>query len=105
MSVLLLSCKTVHILPESKLGGGSICMTRVSELFGNARRSFVARALMQNLHAAPNLARDLDAEFQLAPLLVLGQQVAVLGAGEAALRAERQLFQRQVFAGRVDAAF
>ena len=48
------------------------------------------------LHRAPYLLRHLDAQAQLGPLLLLAQQVAFLRGGEAALRAQRKLLQRQV---------
>src|SRR5262245_53895967 len=52
----------------------------------------------------PDLAGDLDAAGELGPLLVLGQQVAFLGAGEAALRREAELLERRELGGLVDAA-
>ena len=39
----------------------------------------------------PNLVRDLDDQPQLGPLLVLGQRIAFLGRGEAALARQRKL--------------
>ena len=56
------------------------------------------RARQIELHPAPNLARHLDAQPQLRPLLLLGQHIAFLGAGEAALRRQRKLLQREYFA-------
>ena len=41
---------------------------------------------------------------QLRPLLVLGQHIAFLGRGEAALRRQRELIRRHVFGGLADAA-
>ena len=41
---------------------------------------------------------------QLGPLLVLGQHVALLGRGEAALRRQAKLIERDVFGRLVDAA-
>jgi hypothetical protein len=45
----------------------------------------------------PHLGGDLDGEAQLGPLLVLTEDVAFLGGSEAALRRQRQLFQRREF--------
>src|SRR5260370_21374023 len=52
----------------------------------------------------PHLARHFDAAAELGPLLVLGQQVALLGAGEAALRREAELFEGCELRRLVDAA-
>src|SRR3954469_21522731 len=52
-------------------------------------------AVRQDL--APDLARVLHAPAELGPLLVLGQQVALLGAGEAALRRQAELVERREF--------
>src|SRR5262249_6973504 len=43
---------------------------------------------------APDLLRELDHLAHLRPLLLLGQHIALLGRGEAALRAERHLLHR-----------
>src|SRR6266851_3558723 len=53
---------------------------------------------------APDLARNLDTARELGPLLLLGQQVAFLGAGEAALRRQAELLQGRELRGLVDAA-
>jgi hypothetical protein len=45
----------------------------------------------------PHLIRDIDGELQFGPLLFLGEEVALLGRGEAALRGYRELIQRRVF--------
>src|SRR5262249_43789660 len=45
----------------------------------------------------PHLAGDLDGEAQLGPLLFLREDVAFLGRGEAALRRQRELFERREF--------
>src|SRR5262245_58998286 len=52
----------------------------------------------------PHLFGDFDHFAHLGPLLLFGEDVALLGRGEAALRAERELFQRRVFRRLVDAA-
>src|SRR4029078_11929500 len=52
----------------------------------------------------PNLARDIDDHRKLGPLLLLGQHVALLGGGEAALGREAKLFERSVFRGLVQPA-
>jgi hypothetical protein len=50
----------------------------------------------------PHLFRDLNDELELLPLLVLGQDVALLGRGEAALRRQRELIERREFRGLVE---
>src|SRR5258707_2608956 len=52
----------------------------------------------------PNLVRNLNNLAHLRPLLLLGQNVAFLGRGEAALRAQRQLLQRRELRRLADAA-
>src|SRR3954465_6198458 len=52
----------------------------------------------------PHLARGLDDERELGPLLVLGQRVALDGRGEAALAREAELLDIDVAAGLLDAA-
>src|SRR5690606_37731159 len=52
---------------------------------------------------APHLPGHVDHEGELAPLLLLGQQVAFLGGGEAALRAQAELLHRREGAGLLDA--
>src|SRR5476649_122806 len=44
-------------------------------------------------NSAPDLAGDLDAAAELGPLFVLGEQIALFGAGEAALRRETKLVE------------
>src|SRR5712671_6375476 len=56
------------------------------------------------LQPAPHLGRDLDDALELAALHVLGDAVAVVGAGEAALRAEAEVLERDELGGGVDAA-
>ena len=51
---------------------------------------------------APGLVGHVDDQAQLGPLLVLGERVALDGAGEAALRAEAQLLERDVPGGLLD---
>ena len=48
------------------------------------------------IRLSPDLSGGLDHQFQLAPLLVLGQQIACFSGCEAALRAERQTLDRDV---------
>src|SRR5579862_2901593 len=55
--------------------------------------------------SSPHLARDLADHAQLGPFLVLGQDIAFLGRGEAALRRQTKLIEVGEFAGFVDAAF
>src|SRR6516162_9988984 len=52
----------------------------------------------------PHLVRNLDDAAQFRPLLVLGQQIALLGRGEAALAGNAELVERGVFRRRLDAA-
>src|SRR3954470_1520978 len=54
--------------------------------------------------SAPDLVGDLHDPPQLRPLLVLGQDIAFLGGGEAALRREAELVEVDVPRGLVDAA-
>src|SRR5262249_58739282 len=53
---------------------------------------------------APHLVGHFDDHPELRPLFVFREDVALLGRGEAALRAERQLIERDVFGRLVDAA-
>src|SRR3972149_6802693 len=53
--------------------------------------------------SAPDPARRLRDQLQLAPLLVPGEQVAEVGGGEAALRADRQVLDRYVLRRLIDA--
>ena len=53
---------------------------------------------------APDLARNIDDQPELRPLLVLGEDIALFGRGEAALRAEAQLLERRIFGGLLDPA-
>src|SRR6266700_4575179 len=50
----------------------------------------------------PNLIRYLDDPRQLGPLLVLGQDIAFLGRGEAALRREAKLIEGDELRGLVN---
>src|SRR3954453_1898546 len=54
--------------------------------------------------SSPDLVGDLHDPPQLRPLLVLGQDIAFLGGGEAALRREAELVEVDVPRGLVDAA-
>src|ERR1019366_6290935 len=53
--------------------------------------------------SAPNLVGELNNHPQLGPLLVLGQHVAFFGRGEAALRRQAQLIERDIFGCLLDA--
>src|SRR6516164_1454420 len=53
----------------------------------------------------PDLVGEFDDHAQFRPLLLLGQDVAFLGRGEAALRRQAELFGRSEFARFLDAAF
>src|SRR6516225_1299141 len=52
----------------------------------------------------PDLVRDLDEAAQFCPLLVLAQQIALLGRGEAALAGNAELVERSIFRRLLDAA-
>src|SRR4029077_8316996 len=54
--------------------------------------------------SSPDLVGDLHDPPELRPLLVLGQDIALLGGGEAALRREAELIEVDVPCGLVDAA-
>ena len=53
--------------------------------------------------SAPDAGGGVDDVGELGPLLILGEGVALDGAGEAALRAEAELVERRVLGGLVDA--
>src|SRR4051794_19626226 len=53
---------------------------------------------------SPNLVGDLDHPAQFRPLLVLGQGIALLGRGKAALAGDAELIERRIFRRLVDAA-
>src|SRR5437763_13609662 len=54
--------------------------------------------------AAPDLARDVDAQLELCLLLLDGEVVAVVRAREAALRREAHVLERHVLRGLIDTA-
>src|SRR5262249_26418725 len=54
--------------------------------------------------SSPNLVGELDNHAQFRPFLLLGQDIAFLGRGEAALRREAELLERSEFARFLDAA-
>src|SRR5579864_2796548 len=49
--------------------------------------------------ATPHLRGHLDRKTKLGPLLVLGEDIALLGRGKSALRRERELIERRKFRG------
>src|SRR5919108_2039498 len=57
------------------------------------------------LSSPPHFAGDVGDHPQFRPLLVLGEDIAFLGGGKAALRRETELLERSKFARFVDAAF
>ncbi|MSQ51352.1 MAG: hypothetical protein EXR28_05635 [Betaproteobacteria bacterium] len=59
---------------------------------------------LYDLLGAPNVPRHVEDALELAPLLILGQLDRTHPA-KTALRAERQLFERQITRGIVDAPF
>ena len=62
------------------------------------------RASLHRLRQPHTSSGDLHGHAQLRPLLVLGQHIAFLGRGKAALRGHRELIERGEFRGLVDAA-
>ena len=59
--------------------------------------------LLYHTCSLPDGFRDLLDEAQFVPLLLLRQEVSLLGRGEAALRAEAELIERDVLRRLVDA--
>src|SRR5258706_16398554 len=55
--------------------------------------------------SAPDFVGDFHRHAQLGPLLLFGEDVALLGAGEAALRTEAELIEGDIFLRLADAAF
>src|SRR5882672_4850527 len=55
------------------------------------------------LHGAPDVPRDLERQPELAPLVVDGDLVTVVGAREPTLRAQAEVLQRHVLRRRLDA--
>ena len=53
---------------------------------------------------APNAADGFGDELQLGPLVFFGEEISFGGRGKTALRAERQIFECDVFRGFIDAA-
>ena len=53
---------------------------------------------------SPHFPRGIDDQLKLLPLLVLREQIAFHRGGKAALRTERQVFQRHILARFVDSA-
>src|SRR3954470_8983865 len=62
------------------------------------------RATMEKRLLPPDLVGDFDREAELGPLLFLGQDVAFLGRGKAALRRHRELVKRREFGGLFETA-
>src|SRR6478609_8406971 len=54
---------------------------------------------------APHFFGDLDHPAELRPLLVLGQRIALLGRGKAALAGDAELVEGRILRRLVDAAF
>ena len=84
--------------PRSARGNGH---GNVRVRAGGAR--FLAR--LEGGALAPHFPRDFDHALELAPLLFLGEPVAVVGAREAALRRKAQVFQRHVARSFINAFF
>src|SRR5262249_21724215 len=69
------------------------------------RYSSCLRGPIGRCELSPHVARDLDDQLQLGFLLIDAERVAFGVAGEAALRAERELFDRHELRRLVDAPF
>src|SRR5438874_10066627 len=90
------------ISPRSRLARASLSAGERSRLpTWSARNGGFDRSIDES---APHLLRKLHDHPQLRPLLVFGQNVALLGRGEAALRGEAELLARRKLRGLVDAA-
>src|SRR5436190_18114399 len=68
----------------------------------DARRLCYSLLAIRSL--APHLVGHLDDPPQLGPLLILGEQIALLGGGKAALAGDAELLERGVFHRLLDAA-
>src|SRR5262249_30594836 len=62
------------------------------------------RLSLENALSAPYLVGDLDREPQFGPLLVLGEDIPLLGRGEAALWRKRELIEGYEFRGFIEPA-
>jgi hypothetical protein len=56
------------------------------------------------LESGPDLARGVRYELELGPLLILGEEIPFCGGSKAALRADREIFQRNEARGFINAA-
>src|SRR4051794_11660205 len=92
-----------HRLSQARVRS-TIQLGSATNLWKSDRLTIARVTWPPQLQLAPDLLGHLNAEPQLGPLLLDGQQIAFLGAGETALRADRQLLQRGVFRRFVDAA-
>src|SRR6478672_7885007 len=94
----------IHVLAAARktwMAGSSPAKTKkriIFTLLGKASGSQDEAGSGRPLFS-PHLARDIDGELQLGPLLFLGEDVALFGRGEAALRRYRELIQRRVLGG------
>src|SRR5688572_8728954 len=100
--IVLCSCKRMSRSSDTVQGR----MWRVTGLSAACQTSSggVCHRFLTRPGTAPHLSGELDDHAQLRPLLVLGQNVALLGRGEAALRAQGELVEVGVFRGLLDAA-
>src|SRR6186713_1201478 len=62
-------------------------------------------ALLRKRSSAPDLARRLHHNFELAPLIVIAYQVADYIRGKAALRTDGDLLDGRILSGSIDAPF
>src|SRR5262245_36174765 len=83
--------RLIRRLSERAIERVSSCLIK-----GGGRRLWPVRS-------APHCAHRLDDQLELGPLLVLGEDVALLGGGEAALGTQAELLEVGVLAGLVDA--
>src|ERR1035437_7272622 len=81
----------------------SLLATRYSLLATRYSLLATRYSLLAIRSSAPNLVGELNNHPQLGPLLFLGQHVAFFGGGEAALRRQAQLIERDIFGCLLDA--
>src|SRR5712671_4131182 len=88
-----------EISPLARFARASLRVAGRSRLPTWSARNGLVRCIL-----SPHLLRHLDDHPQLRPLLVLGEYIAVLGRGEAALRRQGELIDVNEFRGLLNAA-
>src|SRR6185436_2594310 len=100
-SSIAASCSAV-ISPRARLSRASFSAGERSRLptwsarNGGLVRCIAARPTLDNGDSSPNFVGQFHDHPQLRPLLVLGQNVALLGGGKAPLRRQAKLVERNV---------